>query len=109
VLESLTMLLELQGHEVATARDGLEAVDMAERFHPDLVLLDLGLPRLDGYGACRRIREQPWGRDPKVIALTGWGREGDRRRTEEAGFDDHLVKPVTPSVLLEIVAKARKR
>lgn len=109
VLESLTMLLELQGHEVATARDGLEAVDMAERFHPDLVLLDLGLPRLDGYGACRRIREQPWGRDPKVIALTGWGREGDRRRTEEAGFDDHLVKPVAPSVLLEIVAKARKR
>lgn len=105
VLESLTMLLELQGHEVAAARDGLEAVAMAERFHPDLVLLDLGLPRLDGYGACRRIREQAWGRDIKVIALTGWGLDGDRRRTEEAGFDDHLVKPVAPSTLLEIVAK----
>jgi PAS domain S-box-containing protein len=108
VRESLAMLLELQGHAVATACDGVEAVEAAERLHPDLVLLDLGMPRLDGYGACRRIREQVWGRDLTVIALTGWGQEGDRSQTAEAGFDDHLVKPVAPATLLEIVAKSRK-
>jgi PAS domain S-box-containing protein len=109
VRESLAMLLELQGHEVAIACDGVEAVEAAERWHPDLVLLDLGMPRLDGYGACRRIREQAWGKDLTVIALTGWGQEGDRSQTAEAGFDDHLVKPVAPATLLEIVAKSRKR
>lgn len=109
VLESLAMLLELHGHEVATARDGLEAVDVAGRFRPDLMLLDLGMPRLDGYGACRLIREQTWGKGVRIVALTGWGQDGDRRQTEEAGFDDHLVKPVAPSALLEMVAKVRTR
>jgi CheY-like chemotaxis protein len=109
VLESLAMLLELHGHEVATARDGLEAVDVAGRFRPDLVLLDLGMPRLDGYGACRLIREQTWGKGVRIVALTGWGQDGDRRQTEEAGFDDHLVKPVAPSALLEMVAKVKTR
>jgi PAS domain S-box-containing protein len=106
VRESLAMLLELQGHEVATARDGLEAVEVAEQLRPDLVLLDLGMPRLDGYGACRRLREQAWGKDLKIVALTGWGQDGDRRQTKEAGFDHHLVKPVAPAALLEVVAKA---
>jgi CheY-like chemotaxis protein len=108
VRESLAMLLELRGHEVATACDGVEAFEAAARLRPDLLLLDLGMPRLDGYGACRRIREQAWGRDLTVIALTGWGRDGDRRQTEEAGFDDHLVKPVAPAALLEIVAGTRR-
>jgi CheY-like chemotaxis protein len=108
VRESLAMLLELRGHEVATACDGVEAFEAAARLRPDLVLLDLGMPRLDGYGACRRIREQAWGRDLTVIALTGWGRDGDRRQTEEAGFDDHLVKPAAPAALLEIVARTCK-
>ena len=107
VRESLAMLLELQGHEVVTARDGLEAVEAAEQLRPDLVLLDLGMPKLDGYGACRRLREQAWGKDLKIVALTGWGQDGDRRQTKEAGFDHHLVKPVAPAALLEVVAKAR--
>jgi PAS domain S-box-containing protein len=108
VRESLAMLLELQGHEVATACDGVEAVEAAERWHPDLVLLDLGMPRLDGYGACRHIRAQAWGKDLTVVALTGWGQDGDRSQTAEAGFDDHLVKPVAPAALLEIVARTCK-
>jgi PAS domain S-box-containing protein len=107
VLESLAMLLELRGHDVATARDGLEAVEVAERFRPELMLLDLGMPRLDGYEACRRIREQVWGKNLMIVALTGWGQDSDRRRAEEARFDDHLVKPVAPSALIEVVAKAQ--
>jgi CheY-like chemotaxis protein len=72
------------------------------------VLLDLGMPRLDGYGACRHIRAQAWGKDLTVVALTGWGQDGDRSQTAEAGFDDHLVKPVAPAALLEIVARTCK-
>ena len=81
----------------------LEAVEAAERYRPDLVLLDIGMPKLDGYAACRRIREQPWGRDLLIVALTGWGQEDDRRRSQGAGFDRHLVKPVAPSELLRLL------
>jgi CheY-like chemotaxis protein len=107
VLESLAMLLEIQGHEVATARDGLEACEVAGHFRPDLVLLDLGMPKLDGFGACRRIREQPWGRNLTVIALSGWAQDSDRCKSQEAGFDDHLVKPVAPAALRAVIAKAQ--
>lgn len=102
--DALAMLLRLMGHSVVLARDGLEAVEIAERERPELILLDIGMPRLDGYGACRQIREQPWGRDMEIIALTGWGQEEDRRRTAEAGFDHHLVKPVDMSKLLSLLA-----
>jgi PAS domain S-box-containing protein len=102
--DSLAMLLGMTGHEVETAYDGLEAVEAAERVRPDVVLLDLGMPRLNGYDACRRIREQPWGKDVVLIALTGWGQEEDRRRTAEAGFDGHLVKPVDHAALAELLA-----
>ncbi len=104
IVESLAMILRLRGNEVETARNGLEAVEMAERVRPEVVLLDLGMPKLDGYAACRRIREQPWGADMVIIALTGLGQDDDRRNAQEAGFDDHLVKPVDPSVLLELLA-----
>jgi PAS domain S-box-containing protein len=100
--ETLTMLLQLAGNEVETAHDGLQAVAMAERFRPDIVLLDIGMPRLDGYEACRRIRQQPWARNIKIIAQTGWGADGDRKRTEQAGFDAHLVKPVDVEKLMDI-------
>ncbi len=109
VLDSLVMLLQLHGHEVTTARDGVEAVDAASRRLPDLVLLDLGMPRLDGHEACRRIRGLPGGHRPTIVALSGWGQPGDRRRTEEAGFDGHLVKPAAPAAILELVAKALAR
>ena len=85
------------GHETHTAHDGVEALDVAERVRPDAVLLDIGLPKLNGYEVCRRIREQPWADDLVIVALTGWGQDEDRQRSLEAGFDTHLVKPVDHS------------
>jgi PAS domain S-box-containing protein len=105
VARSLAVLLNLEGHEVAIAHDGLEAVQAAERMRPDLVLLDLGMPKLDGYGACRRIREQPWGKALHIVAFTGWGQDEARRKCDEAGFDGHLVKPVDPDNVLRLLAE----
>jgi CheY-like chemotaxis protein len=102
--DSLGQLLELLGHEVRTAYDGEAGVAEAEGFRPDMVLMDIGMPRLNGYDAARRIREQPWGKGVVLIALTGWGQEGDRQRSQEAGFDAHLVKPVDPAALKKILA-----
>ncbi len=102
---SLATLLKLSGHEVHTANDGLEAVEASATLRPDVILLDIGLPRLDGYEAARRIREQRRGEGLKLVALTGWGQEEDRRRSEEAGFDAHLVKPVDVDVLAKILAE----
>ena len=102
--ESLAMMLEIMGNEVRTANDGVEAVETAAAFRPDLILLDIGMPRLNGYDACRRIREQPWGGGIVIIALTGWGQDEDRRLSQEAGFDRHLVKPVEPAVLEQLLA-----
>ena len=80
-VDSMVMLLELLGNQVYTARDGIEAIEAAERFRPDLVLMDMGMPRMNGYDATRRIREQPWGREMIIIALTGWGQEDDKVRS----------------------------
>jgi len=104
-LESLALLLELQGNEVRTAPDGAHAVAEAERFRPDVALLDVGMPRMNGYDACRQIRAQEWGRNMLLVALTGWGQEADRARSQEAGFDQHFVKPVDPKVLLRYLDK----
>jgi CheY-like chemotaxis protein len=100
---TLAMLLKLTGNDVETAHDGLAAIEAAERFRPDVMLLDIGLPKLSGYDACRRIREQPWGRDILLIAATGWGQEDDRRQSTEAGFDHHLVKPVDFATLTKLL------
>jgi signal transduction histidine kinase len=97
--ESLARLLRLAGHDVRIAYDGQQAVDLAEVFRPAVALLDLGMPRLSGYDAARRIRERPFGRGVMLVALTGWGQPQDKRRSEDAGFDHHLVKPVDPAVL----------
>ncbi len=97
--ELLKILLEDQGHETFMAHDGVEGLAAAERLRPDVVLMDLGLPRIDGLDACRRMREQPWGKRMLVIAITGWGQDVDRRRSQEAGFDHHLVKPVDARAL----------
>jgi PAS domain S-box-containing protein len=104
--DSLAMLLELGGNEVQTAYDGLAAVEAAARFRPDVVLLDIRMPKLNGFDACRRIREQPWGKNMMLIALSGLGQEEDQRRTEEAGFDSHLVKPVDPAVVNRLLSDA---
>lgn len=102
--DSLALLLEITGNETYLAHDGLEAVELAERYHPEVMLLDIGLPKLDGHEVCRRVRTQPWGRDIIIIALTGWGQDSDRRKSEEAGFNGHLVKPVDYDKLLELLA-----
>ena len=96
---ALAQLLRQQGHVVETAIDGETAYTAAERFRPEVVLLDIGMPKLNGYEVCRRIRQQPWGRAMRVFAQTGWGQAEDRRKTEEAGFDGHMVKPVDPATL----------
>jgi CheY-like chemotaxis protein len=92
---SMAMMLQLTGNEVRTAHDGVEAVEVAEAFRPQAILMDVGMPRLNGYEATRRIREQPWGRSVIIIALTGWGQEGDKLQSSEAGCNGHLVKPVS--------------
>jgi signal transduction histidine kinase len=93
-LESLAQLLELGGHEIHKAADGVQALEAATRVRPDLVLLDIGMPGMDGYEVARRIRSQPWGREATLVALTGWGQESDRKRSREAGFDSHCIKPL---------------
>jgi CheY-like chemotaxis protein/two-component sensor histidine kinase len=105
--DSLSMLLELTGNRTYVAHDGLEAIEAAERYRPEVMLLDIGLPKLDGHEVCRRIREQPWGKDVIMIALTGWGQEDDRRRTREAGFDHHLVKPADMVALQAVLGTLR--
>jgi PAS domain S-box-containing protein len=105
--ESMAEMLLLMGNEVRTAHDGLEAVDLAERFRPEVILMDMGMPRLNGLDATRRIRERPWGKAMTIIALTGWGQEGDRQRSREAGCDGHLVKPVNLTDLERLLAELR--
>jgi two-component system, chemotaxis family, CheB/CheR fusion protein len=106
---SLAMLLKLAGHEVRTAFDGEQAMAEAEAWRPEVILLDLGLPKITGFEVARRIRELPWGADAQLIALSGWGQEQDRRRTSEAGFDHHLVKPANFTELMEIFSEPSRR
>jgi CheY-like chemotaxis protein len=101
--ESLSMLLELTGNETRLAFDGMEAVDAAASFRPDVILMDIGLPKLNGYEAAAQIRREPWGKAMMLVALTGWGQDGDRRKSVEAGFDHHLVKPVEPAMLTKLL------
>jgi CheY-like chemotaxis protein len=105
-LESLAMLLTLEGHSVYTASDGQQTLERAEQHRPDIALLDIGMPGLDGYEVARRIRAQPWGKHITLVALTGWGQESDRARSRDAGFDTHLVKPVDLDLLMELLARA---
>lgn len=91
---SLAMMLRMIGNETQIAYDGQEAVDAAASFLPDVILMDIGMPNLNGYEACRRIREQPWGKSVILVACTGWGQEEDKRRSSEAGFDLHMTKPI---------------
>lgn len=105
--ESLATLLRLSGNEVQTAHDGRDALEKARNFRPGIALLDIGMPGMDGYDACRAIRSEPWGKDIIVIALTGWGQEEDRRKSEQAGFDGHLVKPVDQESLFNMITAAR--
>jgi DNA-binding response OmpR family regulator len=105
--ESLALLLRLRGHDVRQVYDGADAVSEASSFRPDAVLLDIGLPNLNGYEVAQRIREEPWSRGALLIAVTGWGQDADKRRSREAGIDHHLTKPVDLARLDELLAPAR--
>ena len=103
--ESLAIMLRLLGNEVRTANDGVEAVELAEQFRPEIILMDVGMPKLNGLDATRQIREYAWGRDMTIIALTGWGQDNDREESREAGCDGHLVKPVNLPDLERVLGK----
>jgi signal transduction histidine kinase len=105
--EALALQLRLAGHDVRSANDGLEALEVAETFAPQVVLLDLGMPRMDGYETAREIRRKWWGKTATLVALTGWGGQQDRQRTADAGFDAHLVKPVTEFDLFQAIGATR--
>jgi PAS domain S-box-containing protein len=102
--ESLTALLKISGHDTRMAHDGQAAVEEARQFLPDVVFLDIGMPTLDGHETAKLIRQQPWGKDVVLVALTGWGQSEDRRRSKDAGFDHHLVKPADPAVVEKLLA-----
>ncbi len=101
--DTLSMMLTMMGNEVRTVNDGLEAVKLAEEFRPDVIMLDIGMPKLNGYEACRRLREHPWTKSVVFLAMTGWGQDEDKRRSQEAGFDHHIVKPVDFVVLEKLL------
>ncbi|MGH9222097.1 MAG: PAS domain S-box protein [Vicinamibacterales bacterium] len=102
--ESLAALLSINGHETRLAHDGLQAMEAARAFRPDVVFLDIGMPALDGHETARRIRQEPWGKEMVLVALTGWGQTEDRRRSLEAGFNHHLVKPADPIVVAKLIS-----
>jgi CheY-like chemotaxis protein len=106
-VEALALQLQLAGHDVRTANDGMEALEVGEAFQPQVVLLDLGMPRMDGYETGRQMRRRSWGSRATLVALTGWGQQQDRMRTAEAGFDAHLVKPVSEFDLFNAIAFRR--
>jgi CheY-like chemotaxis protein len=101
---TLAQLLRLKGHEVLVAHDGVEALEIASREKPQVALLDIGMPRMNGYELAARIRAEPWGRDMLLVAVSGWGQQRDRERAANAGFDVHLTKPADPSQLDGILA-----
>ena len=100
----LSKLLEMMGNKVCTAHDGKEAVQAALEFRPHVVLCDIGLPKLNGYEACRQMREHAWDKNMLLIAVSGWGQDEDRQKSTSAGFDHHLVKPVDRAALTKLLA-----
>jgi CheY-like chemotaxis protein len=103
VAKSLESVLVSAGHEVRVANDGARALDLAEEYRPEAVVLDIGMPDMNGYEVCRRIRERPWADETLMVACTGWGRPSDRMEARAAGFDHHLVKPADPEKLLDLI------
>jgi CheY-like chemotaxis protein len=101
VLDTFEVMLQMHGHDVATASDGLEVLEKAAAFRPEVIVLDIGMPNLDGFETARRLRQEPWGRDAVLIAVTGWGHEKDKQQSAQAGFNIHLVKPVDANTILK--------
>lgn len=106
--DMLGMSVRILGNDVRKASDGKEGIEVAAEFRPDVVLMDLGMPKMNGYDAARHIRQQPWGKNILLVALSGWGQDEDKRKTKEAGFDHHLVKPAEPSELTNLFANVTR-
>ena len=102
---TLSIVVKMLGNEVCTAHNGQDALEKAQDFLPEIIIMDIGMPVMDGYAAARAIRNLPWGKNIFLIALSGWGQEDDKQKTKDAGFDRHLVKPVEPSVVRGILAE----
>ena len=109
VANAMSRLLRVLGHEVRVAFDGCEAMQVAEVFLPDVVMLDIAMPKVNGYEVARMLRSKPWGRELTLVAITGWGREQDQRRSAEAGFDRHMTKPVDPAALQSFLGSVARR
>jgi CheY-like chemotaxis protein len=107
VADSLQLFLTAIGVESRVVYDSLDALEVAAQWLPDTIFLDIGMPKLNGYETARRIRNEPWGQSIALIALTGWGEQRDKERAQQAGFDLHLVKPVDPAVIEELLKPAR--
>lgn len=105
--DSLALLLRMMGHEVRTAPDGSTALEIAEMYNPEVVLLDIGLPKLNGYEVARRLRQRCGSKNLLLVAMTGYGKEEDRHRSQEAGFNAHWVKPVDPAALMQLLGEVR--
>ena len=103
--EALATILSMSGHDTEMAHDGMEAIAAAASFQPEVVFLDIGMPSIDGHETARRIRAQPWGKEMVLVALTGWGQADDRKKSREAGFNHHLVKPADPTLVAELLSK----
>jgi CheY-like chemotaxis protein len=103
------MVCELYGAEARVASDGLEALSIGAVFRPEVVLMDISMPHMNGYEAARRLRVEPWGKDAVLIALTGWGRQGDIDAARNAGFDGHLLKPVEADALIKLIKTLREK
>ena len=106
---SMSQILIKRGHEVQVAHDGEQALPLGEKFRPDVVLMDIGMPKMNGYDACTRMRGTPWGKGIHIIALSGWGQEEDRKRSTDAGFDVHLVKPIDGATLRRMISELPPR
>lgn len=106
--EAMSLLVRHYGHDVQVAHDGEHALRVAEKHRPHVVLLDIGLPRVDGYEVARRLRTQPWAAAMSIVAVSGWARDSDRQRSLEAGFDRYLVKPADPDQLLKLLADIQR-
>jgi CheY-like chemotaxis protein len=104
---TLSIMLRLMGNEIQMAFDGAAALQAADEFRPDLIMLDIGLPKMSGYDVARHLRQQPWGRDMVLVALTGWGQEEDRRRSQQAGFNYHFVKPIDIDDLKRVLTEGQ--
>jgi len=106
---SLALVCEIYGAQARVARDGFEALTLGASFLPDVVLMDISMPHMDGYEAARRLRAESWGKNVVLIALTGWGRQGDIEAAHKAGFDGHLLKPVGAEALMDLISELRAK